>query len=149
MDRLIGEAAAGGPLLKFATGKITGPDFATIHGLVQCTPNLSEQVCSDCLEAAVNQIPNSKINGTNGGRILQSTCNFRFQIYDFFNSTIPVIPQPSQGKEKNPTRTVIIVIVTVTIVVVTITSLCIYMRFKNKKRQTSSSTLYETIQRDL
>ncbi|KAJ0439129.1 putative Gnk2-like domain-containing protein [Helianthus annuus] len=80
MDRLIGEAAAGGPLLKVATGNITGPDFATIHGLVQCTPNLSEKVCSDCLEAAVNQIPNSKINGTNGGRILQSTCNFRFEV---------------------------------------------------------------------
>ncbi|MFS7889195.1 putative Gnk2-like domain-containing protein [Helianthus anomalus] len=68
MDRLIGEAAAGGPLLKFAIGNITEPDFSTIHGLVQ-----------------LNQIPNSKINGTNGGRILQSTCNFRFEVYDFFN----------------------------------------------------------------
>ncbi|KAJ0837082.1 putative Gnk2-like domain-containing protein [Helianthus annuus] len=96
MDRLRIEAAAGGPLLKFATFNITGPDFSTIYGLVQCTPDLSEQVCSDCLEAAVNRIPNSSIDGTNGGRILQSTCNFRFEIYDFFNDQIiPSIPQPS------------------------------------------------------
>ncbi|KAM0048467.1 putative protein kinase RLK-Pelle-DLSV family [Helianthus debilis subsp. tardiflorus] len=150
MDRLIGEAAAGGPLLKFATGNITGPDFLTIHGLVQCTPNLSEQVCSDCLEAAVNQIPNSKINGTNGGRILQSTCNFRFEVYAFFNqTTTPGIPQPSSpGKEEHTTLTVILVIVFVTIAAIIIASLCFFMRIMKKKTQISSpheSTQTETM----
>uniref|UniRef100_A0A251S1K5 Putative gnk2-like domain-containing protein n=1 Tax=Helianthus annuus TaxID=4232 RepID=A0A251S1K5_HELAN len=77
MDRLRGEAAAGGPLLKFATGNITGPNFSTIYGLMQCTPDLPEQACSDCLEAAVNRIPNTNLYGKDGGRILQSTCNFR------------------------------------------------------------------------
>ncbi|KAF5761218.1 putative Gnk2-like domain-containing protein [Helianthus annuus] len=78
MDRLRGEAAAGGPLLKFATGNITGPNFSTIYGLMQCTPDLPEQACSDCLEAAVNRIPNTNLYGKDGGRILQSTCNFRY-----------------------------------------------------------------------
>ncbi|KAI3743841.1 hypothetical protein L1987_56908 [Smallanthus sonchifolius] len=79
MDRLRGEAAAGGQLLKFATGNISGPDFSTIYGLVQCTPDLPEQVCSDCLEAAINRIPNTNLYGRVGGRILQSTCNFRLK----------------------------------------------------------------------
>ncbi|KAJ0837050.1 putative protein kinase RLK-Pelle-DLSV family [Helianthus annuus] len=154
MDRLISEAAAGGPLLKFATGNITGPDFPTIHGLVQCTPNLSEQVCSDCLEAAVNQIPNSKISGTNGGRILQSTCNFRFEVYDFFNQTTPSLPQPSPspGKEEHTTLTVILVVVFVTIAAIIIASLCFFMRIMKKKTQISSpheSTQTETMDIDV
>ncbi|KAL8227956.1 hypothetical protein R6Q57_015540 [Mikania cordata] len=87
MDRLIGEAA-GGSLLKFATGDVcAGPDFTNIYGLVQCTPDLSGQVCSDCLVDAINRIPGSVANGKVGGRILQSTCNFRYEIYGFFNQT--------------------------------------------------------------
>ncbi|KAK1425056.1 hypothetical protein QVD17_20399 [Tagetes erecta] len=96
MDKLRGEAAAGGPLLKFATGSMpSGPDFTTIYGLVQCTPDLSQRVCSDCLEAAINRIPNTNIYGKVGGRILQSTCNFRYEIYEFFNRTAPTILIPS------------------------------------------------------
>ncbi|MFS7889205.1 putative Gnk2-like domain-containing protein [Helianthus anomalus] len=60
MDQLRLEAAAGGPLLKFATGNITGPDFLRMFDLVQCTPDLLEQVCSDCLETAVSRIPSSQ-----------------------------------------------------------------------------------------
>ncbi|KAL9992067.1 putative protein kinase RLK-Pelle-DLSV family [Helianthus debilis subsp. tardiflorus] len=147
MDRLRGEAAAGGPLLKFATGNITGPNFSTIYGLMQCTPDLPEQACSDCLEAAVNRIPNTNLYGKDGGRILQSTCNFRYEIYEFFNKTTQAIPPPPPGKKKHTTRTVVIVIVTLTIVAIITTSVCIYLRFKNKKRQTSSSSPpYESIQ---
>ncbi|XP_076957379.1 cysteine-rich receptor-like protein kinase 29 [Bidens hawaiensis] len=43
MDELRGTAAAGGPLLKFASGNRTGPDFIRIYGLVQCSPYLTEQ----------------------------------------------------------------------------------------------------------
>ncbi|KAJ0439124.1 putative protein kinase RLK-Pelle-DLSV family [Helianthus annuus] len=137
-DRLRGEAAAGGPLLKFATGNITGPDFSKIYGLVQCTPDLSEQVCSDCLEAAVNRIPNTNLYGKVGGRILQSTCNFRYEIYEFFNKTTQVIPPPPPGKEEHTTLIVIIVIVFVTIAAIIIASLCFFMRTMKKKTQISS-----------
>ncbi|KAJ0444110.1 putative protein kinase RLK-Pelle-DLSV family [Helianthus annuus] len=140
MDRLRGEAAAGGPLLKFATGNITGPNFSTIYGLMQCTPDLPEQACSDCLEAAVNRIPNTNLYGKDGGRILQSTCNFR----DDGATVERWRCEATGGKKKNTTGIAIIVSVTVTIVAVVITS-CIYMRFKNTKRQTSSSSPYESI----
>ncbi|KAK1425057.1 hypothetical protein QVD17_20400 [Tagetes erecta] len=124
MDRLRGAAAAGSPVLKFATGNITGPEFSTIYGLVQCTPDLSQRVCSDCLEAAINRIPNTNIYGKVGGRILQSTCNFRYEIYEFFNHTAPATfpPSPSMSPPPSP-----------------VTSLAMFMWFKKKKRQTWSS----------
>ncbi|KAI3796620.1 hypothetical protein L1987_39298 [Smallanthus sonchifolius] len=135
MDLLRGEAAAGGQLLKFATGNISGPDFSTIYGLVQCTPDLSEQVCNDCLEAAINRIPNTDLYGRVGGRILQSTCNFRYEIFDFINRTTLVFPPPP------PTMSI-----PQPVIAVIITSLCIFMRFKKKKIQTSWSLVDEGIQ---
>ncbi|MFS7944296.1 putative Gnk2-like domain superfamily protein [Helianthus anomalus] len=40
MNKLKADAVAGDSLLKFAAGNTTGPDFVTIYGLVQCTPDL-------------------------------------------------------------------------------------------------------------
>ncbi|KAL5772973.1 hypothetical protein ACOSQ2_012897 [Xanthoceras sorbifolium] len=42
-------AASGSSLRKFATGNATAPDFKTLYALVQCTPDLSKEECSDCL----------------------------------------------------------------------------------------------------
>ncbi|RXI09698.1 hypothetical protein DVH24_014712 [Malus domestica] len=49
LDSIRSEAAAGGSLRKFAFGNTSGPTFQTIFALAQCTPDISEQKCSDCL----------------------------------------------------------------------------------------------------
>ncbi|KAL8234471.1 hypothetical protein R6Q59_020571 [Mikania micrantha] len=108
MDELRGAAAAGGPLLKFATGNRTGPGFDRIYGLVQCSPYLTEQQCSECLEEEVTLIGRND-NGKIGGKIVLPTCYFRFELYPFFNQSIPVTttqpppplpspPPPGTGK---------------------------------------------------
>ncbi|KAI7741942.1 hypothetical protein M8C21_024019, partial [Ambrosia artemisiifolia] len=157
MDELRGTAAAGGPLLKFATGNRTGPGFTRIYGLVQCSPYLTEQQCSDCLEEEVSLIGRND-NGKVGGKIVLPTCNFRFETYSFFNqsnlATFPLTPPPSpqptvcglavlrfgvplEGKKKNTTRTVTIVIVIVTmILVIIVASLCVFLRMKKKNKPT-------------
>ncbi|KAI3803962.1 hypothetical protein L1987_32128 [Smallanthus sonchifolius] len=136
MDELRGRAAAGGPLLKFATGNKTGPGFIRIYGLVQCSPYLTEQQCSDCLEEEVTRI-GVHDNGKVGGKIVLPTCNFRFETYSFFNQTSPATPPPPAGKKKSTTRTVIIVIVVVTIIaVITIASLGVFMRLRKKNKRT-------------
>lgn len=92
MDELRGTAAAGGPLLKFASGNRTVPGFVTIYAFVQCTPDLTEQECSDCLEDEVNRIAIND-NGKVGGKIVLPMCNFRFEIYPFLNqNTLPIPP---------------------------------------------------------
>ena len=51
------QAIAGGSLHKFAVGNATAPNFHTLFSLVQCTPDLSKQNCSDCLVEAFGNIP--------------------------------------------------------------------------------------------
>ncbi|KAD7117333.1 hypothetical protein E3N88_04601 [Mikania micrantha] len=129
-------AAAGGDQKKFASGNTSGPGLSTIFGLVQCTPDLTEQQCSYCLEDAINQIPNM-MNGKVGGRILLPMCNFRYETFPFFNGSTLVIPSPppgpppSSGKKNN---TVLIIIIIIVIVTFTITLVCIVMRLRNKKQ---------------
>ncbi|KAJ0879572.1 putative protein kinase RLK-Pelle-DLSV family [Helianthus annuus] len=156
MDELRGTAAAGGPLLKFAAGNRTGPDFDRIYGLVQCSPYLTEEQCSECLEDQVSRI-GLHDNGKMGGKIVLPTCNFRFEIYPFFNQSALAIPSPPvrppspsssppPGKNKNTTRTVIIVIVIVTtIIVIIIASLCVFLRSR-KKNKRAPPPLIERIQ---
>ncbi|PWA63848.1 cysteine-rich RLK (RECEPTOR-like protein kinase) 25 [Artemisia annua] len=96
MDTLRAQASNGGPLKKFASGNTTGPDFSTIYALVQCTPDLSKQECNDCLENLINQIPRL-FNGKLGGRIFEHMCNFRYEIYLFFNESnvdLAILPPP-------------------------------------------------------
>ncbi|XP_076910123.1 cysteine-rich receptor-like protein kinase 10 [Bidens hawaiensis] len=147
MDDLRGRAAAGDQLLKFATGNRTGPGFDRIYGLVQCAPYLTEQQCSECLENLVSRI-GLHDNGKIGGKMVLPTCNFRFEIYPFFNEGIratpstpsspPPPPRPAPaGNKDNTTRTVIIAVFVPIIFVIIIASLCIFMRLRKKNKRPS------------
>ncbi|KAG5530529.1 hypothetical protein RHGRI_025469 [Rhododendron griersonianum] len=57
LESLGDKAASGGSLLKFASGNTTGPDSQTIYALAQCTPDISERNCSECIRGAID-IPN-------------------------------------------------------------------------------------------
>ncbi|KAG5530537.1 hypothetical protein RHGRI_025477 [Rhododendron griersonianum] len=72
LESLGDKAASGGSLLKFASGNATGPDSQTIYALAQCTPDISERNCSECIRGAID-IPNFKYccDGPAGGRIIR------------------------------------------------------------------------------
>ncbi|XP_028093389.1 cysteine-rich receptor-like protein kinase 26 [Camellia sinensis] len=57
LDNLRNQAASSSGPRKFAAANTTGPDFQTIFGLVQCTPDLTERECSNCLLNAEGDIP--------------------------------------------------------------------------------------------
>ncbi|KAF4351154.1 hypothetical protein G4B88_005252 [Cannabis sativa] len=57
LEHLKRRAAAGGSFRKFAAANATAPRFRTIYGLVQCTPDLSQEDCNNCLEVAFEKIP--------------------------------------------------------------------------------------------
>ena len=69
MSNLKDEASLGYSYRKYATDNATATNFQTLYGMVQCTPDLSQQDCFDCLDRAVSQIPNC-CNGKIGGRVL-------------------------------------------------------------------------------
>ena len=97
LDSLIGQATTlGDSQRKFAAANVSVSVFQTIYGLVQCTPDLSEQACSECLTGAISEIPQC-CDGKRGGRILRPSCNFRYEIYRFYDLTdvkIPPAPAP-------------------------------------------------------
>ncbi|XP_041023470.1 cysteine-rich repeat secretory protein 38-like [Juglans microcarpa x Juglans regia] len=85
--------AASGVSLKFATRTSVAPDKSKLYVLAQCTPDLSEQDCRDCLNLIYAQIPLFGL-GQAGGRAYTPNCNFRFETYPFFDLTSVATPSP-------------------------------------------------------
>ncbi|KAM3701536.1 hypothetical protein ACJW31_05G181000 [Castanea mollissima] len=79
-------ASAGGIFRKVAVGNATYLNH-TIYGLMQCSPDLSEIDCSNCLVEAQSY---NKIccNGSLGVRALAPTCNLRIESNQFYGSTL-------------------------------------------------------------
>uniref|UniRef100_A0A7N2RC89 Cysteine-rich receptor-like protein kinase 29 n=1 Tax=Quercus lobata TaxID=97700 RepID=A0A7N2RC89_QUELO len=153
LDRLRVQAVAGGSLSKFAEANATAPNFQTLYALVQCTPDLSQQDCSDCLTGAFGDIP-SCCDGKQGGRVVRPSCNFRYEIYRFYDPVADIAPPPSpppslsptlatstssppqstntsgdKGNDGNKSQTVIIVVPIIAFVMLIIIS-CIYLRVR-------------------
>ena len=87
LNSMKSEAASGGSR-KFATRH-----SSTIDALAQCTPDLLEAACSDCLDQIYRNIQ----PGTDGGTFYTPSCNFRFKSY--LSPISPTI-SPSKGKKK-------------------------------------------------
>ena len=93
MTNLRSKAASGDWRRKFATGQANVTSFETIYGLMQCTPDLSESSCSNCLEGATNDIPTC-CDSKRGGRVVRPSCNLRFETYRFYEFTAANAPPP-------------------------------------------------------
>ncbi|CAK9135449.1 unnamed protein product [Ilex paraguariensis] len=120
------------------------------YGMVQCTRDITNSTCRDCLEMLVQIIPPGRV----GWRILGNSCNIRYEQYPFFlQSTAappptPVPPPPpstpapptDQGESKclagngglkNTTK--IAVITVSTAAGVAVLGLCVYICLCSKR----------------
>ena len=93
------KAASGGPLLKYAANE-TSAGSETIYGLSQCTPDLEDQECSNCL-AVLNSIYADSFKYKQGGNAKAPSCNFRYEIYSFYDP-LPDAPAPSPTNSSPP-----------------------------------------------
>jgi len=66
----------------YATGEVKLEESKKLYGLTQCTRDLSSADCKNCLDAAINELPNC-CDGKEGGRVVGGSCNFRYEIYPF------------------------------------------------------------------
>ncbi|PWA47123.1 cysteine-rich RLK (RECEPTOR-like protein kinase) 26 [Artemisia annua] len=157
LNNLTREASTGGSLLKFATGNTLGPGLANIYALVQCTPDLTQQQCNECLGDIISRF-SYLYSGLIGGRTLVPMCNFRYEVRPFYNENTLASPpppnlqglSPSSGTNTSKTRTVIIVTISVTVsVIILISSICIFIRLRNKPQQTPSSDNTDTVTMDI
>ncbi|CAL9001621.1 unnamed protein product [Prunus brigantina] len=135
---LSGQAAANGSLRKFAVGTRTAPNLQTIYGLAQCTPDLAEQTCSECLDSAMGNIP-ANCDRKQGCRVSNPSCTVRYGVNRFYDPTT-VVPVPSStntgGSKSNRSRTVIIIVVPIVVsVVLIVIFFCICLRVRRTKKK--------------
>jgi hypothetical protein len=91
------KAAAGGIYRKIANENANYQNN-TVYGLMQCSPDLSEIDCSNCLVGAQSELLNC-CSENKGTRILLPSCNLRIESYPFFGTTLvasrpPLSPPP-------------------------------------------------------
>lgn len=90
--RLRNLASSGDSRRKFAFDHTDYVNVSTIYGLVQCTPDLTQIQCSNCLDSSFREIA-KRIPGNLGGRFIGPSCHFRFEMYQFYE--IPPPPPPA------------------------------------------------------
>ncbi|KAK1368445.1 Cysteine-rich receptor-like protein kinase 29 [Heracleum sosnowskyi] len=156
LDKLKGQATQE----KFATGDTRGPDFLTIYGLMKCSPDLFSIQCNNCLDGLMERIP-SCCSGKIGARIVNPSCQLRYETYIFSSGaivdapppqpqlppTLPSPPLPVAGKDDNNTPTVIIIVVVVLvgILIMLLLLVCIFKR-KRKQRTTTGRLLNNNVE---
>eukprot|EP00253_Pinus_taeda_P019495 PITA_19495 len=91
LEKLSGEAAS--VTKRSAMGTAVDSLSQTIYGLVQCTRDLSTEDCTKCLSGVISNISTS----LPGIQYWSQSCNIRYEIYPFFNSTAP-----SKSTSKTP-----------------------------------------------
>ncbi|XP_047166642.1 cysteine-rich repeat secretory protein 38-like [Vigna umbellata] len=72
-------AALGDSRVKYAAAG-TSSDSKVIYGLVQCTPDLGNSECADCLSQSIELLPIDCSEGKISGRVVRPSCNIRFPI---------------------------------------------------------------------
>ncbi|KAK9064206.1 hypothetical protein SSX86_015586 [Deinandra increscens subsp. villosa] len=150
LPQLRAEASSGGSLRKFAANSTNGPGFSTIYAYMQCTPDLSEIQCDNCLGSALGFIP----NGSVGVRIYYPSCLLRYEDSRFLNATVdlaPPSPPPTQssppprspsGKSSNTAIIVVIVVVAILgLVIFVVVFACFFMRRKRKQGERPPANL--------
>uniref|UniRef100_U5FIF2 Gnk2-homologous domain-containing protein n=1 Tax=Populus trichocarpa TaxID=3694 RepID=U5FIF2_POPTR len=97
LGNLTNLAALGDSRRKFATGNATTENSQQkMYALVQCTPDLTRQQCSDCLNQAIKLIPTC-CSKRQGGRVVSPSCHFRYEkdpFYELVTTTPPPSPAP-------------------------------------------------------
>lgn len=89
----------------YATKQANISGFQTLYCLTQCTPDLSPQDCRRCLSDVIGDL-SWCCPGSQGGRVLYPSCNFRYELYPFYRMDSPapeanVSPTTSTIKKGN------------------------------------------------
>ncbi|KAH0941512.1 LOW QUALITY PROTEIN: hypothetical protein HID58_001149 [Brassica napus] len=148
LNRLKGIAAAGGGNRKYAQGNSSGsPGYRRFYGSAQCTPDLSEEDCNDCLIYGFESIP-SCCDSEIGLRWLCPSCNFRFETWRFYEFEADLEADPpgsagsptpaarteeKTGKSKGGSKVVFAIVIPIVLVALFAICLCLGLKWKKNK----------------
>ncbi|MED6180560.1 hypothetical protein PIB30_011322 [Stylosanthes scabra] len=94
LDTLRSKAALGDSRRKYGEGNAVVPSNKTVYGVVQCTPDLSEEECDSCLVESIKVLP-SCCNDKIGARIVRPSCYLRYETSFLFYDPSAQSPSPS------------------------------------------------------
>ncbi|XP_021726249.1 cysteine-rich repeat secretory protein 38-like [Chenopodium quinoa] len=98
LSRLRNDASKGDSQLKFAIGNDSYGSFGSIYAFAQCSPDLSQRDCFNCIGDYIRgMIPSGSTNNT-GAQILGPSCKLRYEDYLFYND----VPSPSSPPTAAP-----------------------------------------------
>ncbi|CAN4116652.1 unnamed protein product [Withania somnifera] len=91
MDELLAKVAANGNGNKrsgkiFVTKEANYTSFQRVYTYAQCILDISSSCCDNCLRTAIGNLPS---DGLGGSRVLLPSCNIRYELYPFYNVSVP------------------------------------------------------------
>ncbi|KAG2688174.1 hypothetical protein I3760_09G082700 [Carya illinoinensis] len=98
MENITNKTAFDPSTRMFATGEIKFSRKKTIYGLVQCTRDMTQQDCYSCLHSALQDLQ-ACCSSCEGGFIVSSNCDVRFQLYRFYNVSGLVLTHPTSNDD--------------------------------------------------
>ena len=122
MNTVADEAAKGGADKKFATKEANISIFQTLYTLAQCTPDLSQLDCQQCLKFVIAQLP-SCCNGDQDVTVRFPSCHIRYELLPFYNQVTESDPtqQPQEPSRPSPNGTIEFGILSITLLLKLIT----------------------------
>ncbi|KAL3342750.1 hypothetical protein AABB24_026670 [Solanum stoloniferum] len=139
-DNLTTQATTINLSLKYAENSDEINNFQRLYGMVQCLPDLSAVDCVTCLKTALSQMSITlfDIKIPTGGRVLQASCNLRYELYQFLASLPPSTSQGNKDQGKNTSKTKLISIiigVILAILAVGLSGTCFYLVKRRRLEQ--------------
>nr|XP_043609056.1 cysteine-rich receptor-like protein kinase 15 [Erigeron canadensis] len=126
---------------KLAFNDVTYNDTKKVYGYVQCTPELSDIDCHQCLRVSIDRLQ-QYCYGSQGARVLAASCNVRFEIYEFLQ---PVAPPSVDTPGKKKTSTIVIAAIVSAFVFLVLIATVIYFWVIKKRHHNTSDSLMDGI----
>ncbi|XP_073006001.1 cysteine-rich receptor-like protein kinase 10 [Typha latifolia] len=100
------DSVANHSMIKFATYEMNIADaFPALYGLVQCTPDMLNGRCHECLQDLINEMF-KYFDDSTGARLVGVRCNLRYEAYVFYD-THQLSPIAPIGYSPAPTPSVV------------------------------------------
>ncbi|KAJ4976426.1 hypothetical protein NE237_001532 [Protea cynaroides] len=145
MNGLLQQVTYSSGTRKYAADEKSFANFQKVYGLVECTPDISQDDCYTCLSDSIGQIP-SCCYPKLGAQIHKPSCNMRFEFNNLFyrlqntsqapsSSTTPSSTTTinTDGKKSN-TNIIVFVVINVAAIITTMTISILYLRFRRKQK---------------